>query len=38
MVKPVSDVSAIFVATTHFLIPPGAFWNILACKSLGNCE
>ena len=26
------------VATIHFLTPSGAFWNILACKSDGNCE
>ena len=26
------------VATRHFLTSPGAFWKILACRSLGNCE
>ena len=35
---PVSDVSAMLVATRHFLTSPGAFWKILACRSLGNCE
>ena len=35
---PVSEVSAIFVATTHFLTPSGAFWNILACRSDGSWE
>jgi hypothetical protein len=34
----VREVSAIFVATIHFLIPSGAFWKILAWRSLGNWE
>lgn len=34
----VSDVSAMFVATTHFLIPSGDLWKILACRSDGSCE
>lgn len=37
-ILPVSEVSAMLVATTHFLTPSGAFWNIFACKSLGSCE
>lgn len=35
---PVREVSAILVATTHFLTPSGAFSNILACKSEGSWE
>ena len=35
---PVSEVSAMLVATTHFLTPSGAFWKILACRSEGSCE
>lgn len=36
--KPVSDVSAMFVATMHFLTPSGAFWKIFACRSEGSWE
>ena len=35
---PVSEVSAMLVATTHFLTPSGAFWKILACRSDGSWE
>jgi len=36
--SPVREVSAMLVATTHFLTPSGAFWKILACRSEGSCE
>lgn len=34
----VNEVSAMFVATTHFRKPSGDFWKIFACKSDGSCE
>jgi hypothetical protein len=36
--KPVSEVSAIFVATMTFLRPSLVASKILACKSAGICE
>lgn len=36
--EPVSDVSAIFVATITFLRPSLVASKILACKSAGICE
>lgn len=38
MDPPVREVSAMLVATTHFLIPSGAFWKILAWRSEGSWE
>ena len=34
----VNEVSAIFVATTHFRSPSFVRWKIFACKSEGNWE